>query len=127
MKLLFQKLCKLLKIHDSHHDSALEYRFKKYFLRTKEKTCEFESQWTFFELLEEGGKLFRSDLLEPRTKLGETIQILSRSKEFMAKIKICSHCGASGDFSCWQGCFLHSTALSFAKMKAGAQDIRMIA
>ena len=118
MKLLSRKLCKLMKVHDSHLDKIFELRFKQYISRTKLYTGELESQWIFFDHLEEGGKLFRSELMKPKTKFDETIHNLVQANHEQFETKICSLCGSTGDFFACQGCF--SVVQKFAKRLVGS-------
>ena len=63
------------------------------------------SPWGYFEALEEGGRLYQPELLRPLTKFDEALQGLNQIKDQNEQDKICSECGAIGDFVCFQGCF----------------------
>ena len=81
-------------------------RFSKYIERTKPRSSDLDEPWEFFQCLQPGGKLFKSELLKPQSRFDETVQNLTNLAEQLEKTKTCSECSDAGDFFCCQGCFL---------------------
>ena len=106
---LIQKIFAILGIHPTRQNSRLlRKQFIQYVIRTTKTafSCsELEDPWIFWQSLEDGGKLFKSELLRSISRFDETINFLKEALANQEIAKWCDSCGAIGDHFGCQGCF----------------------